>query len=201
MDASEFLFPHDLAVTPTPIGKVLLIGSCMAEAYRDEFRAAAPGVTFDYLLFNNPTDLPHADPATIQGYDFQYIQLSLRHIVRDEIVNFTQFIADGVADALFERSCQLLRLFLDAALQYNRTHGLLSIVANFATLQIPVAVALDQIGTERDFASLIRRLNAELARLVHQHRNVYLADIDSVLASLGKRYVLDDVIGFYAHAH
>ena len=173
----------------------------MAEAYREQFRTAAPGVTFDWLLFNNPADLQPLDAATLQSYDFQYIQLSLRHIARDEVVNFTQFITEGVAEALFERSCQLLQLSLDAALQYNRTHGLLTFVANFSTPQTPVVAALNQIGAPCDFAAFIRRLNDELARLVRAHRHVYLADVDSLGASIGKRHFLDDVIGFYAHAH
>ena len=200
MDASEFLFPHDLAVSTTGLRKVLVIGSCMAETYVDHFKMLAPGVSFDYMLYNWPAELPVMDAARIGSYDFQYVQLSLRHVVRDEVLDFAGFLADGVAETVLTRGRQILRLMLDSVLGYNRAHNLLTFVGNFVAPQVPVVGALDQIGQTSDFTAIVRRLNEELAMLVRHYRNVYVADIDTLGSSMGKRWFLDDVVGWYSHA-
>ena len=201
MDTADFLFPRDLEVQPTAVSKVLVMGSCMAEDTAKAFRVLAPNTEFDWLLFNGPADLPDLPAATVQGYDFQYIQLSLRHIVRDEVVRFADFQKPGVAEEILDRSVRMLQLTLDSALAYNRAHGLLTFVANFFVPQVPVVAALDRIGSAVDFAALVRRLNDELARLAAGYRNVFIADVDAVAAACGKRFFLDDVVAFYAHSH
>jgi len=200
MDAAEFLFPTDLRVRDTGLRRVLIIGSCMAQATLREFTALAPGVTFDWTIFNNVMDLPALDDATVQSYDCQYLQLSLRHVVSDEVIDFSAFLADGAAEALLARARQMLVLMLDSALKYNRTHGLLTFVANFMVPQVPVVAALAHIGSKKDFAALVRKLNEDLAVLVTQYRNVYLADADAVGNALGKQHFLEDAVGFYSHA-
>lgn len=200
MDAAEFLFPSDLAVTRTKIGKVLLIGSCMAEAYLKYFKEIAPNTVFDWVMFANLAELPDMEEAQLRSYDFQYIQLSLRHIVSDEVVDFSGFLADGAAEVILDRGWQILRLMLDAALKHNKTHNVPSFVANFFVPQVPVVGALDQIGSAKDFAAIVRRLNDELANLVRHYKNVYLADVDAIGNSIGKRYFLEDAIGFYSHS-
>jgi FkbH-like protein len=200
MDAAEFLFPRDLAATQTKISRVLLVGSCMAEAYLKYFRKIVPDVAFDWVLFNNLAELPDIDAGTLQSYDFQYVQLPLRNIVSDEIVNFSGFLAEGAADAIFSRARQILQLMLDTALKHNKKHNVLTFVANFFVPQVPVVAALDQIGSDTDFSAIVRRLNEELAQLVRGYKNVYLADIDAVGNSIGKRYFLEDVVGFYSHS-
>ncbi len=200
MDAAEFLFPTDLSVTGTKIGKVLLIGSCMAEAYLKYFKEIAPDTVFDWVMFNNVAELPDIEEAQLRSYDFQYIQLSLRYVVMDEVVNFSGFLADGMAEAIFDRGRQILRPMLDAALKHNKSHNVPAFVANFFVPQVPVVGALDQIGSAKDFTAIVRRLNDELANLVRQYKNVYLADVDAIGNSIGKRYFLEDVIGFYSHS-
>jgi FkbH-like protein len=200
MDAAEFLFPSDLRVRDTGLRRVLIIGSCMAQATLREFTALAPGVAFDWTIFNNVMDLPALDDVTVQSYDCQYLQLSLRHVVSDEVIDFGGFLADGAAEALLARARQMLALMLDSALKYNRTHGLLTFVANFMVPQVPVVAALAHIGSKQDFATLVRQLNQDLAYLVTRYRNVYLADADAVGNALGKQHFLEDAVGFYSHA-
>jgi FkbH-like protein len=200
MDAAEFLFPTELRVRDTGIRRVLIIGSCMAQATLREFRDLAPQVSFDWTIFNNVMDLPALDDQALQSIDVQYIQLSLRHVVSDDIVNFAGFLEEGAAEALLARSRQMLALMLHAALKYNRSHRLLTFVANFLVPQVPVVAALNHTGSIKDFSTLVRALNQELAALVLRYQNVYLADIDQIGNALGKRHFLEDVVGFYAHA-
>jgi FkbH-like protein len=201
MDASEFLFPYDLAVTDTKISKVLLIGSCMAEAYLREFQTIAPNVAFEWVIFNNLMEIPDRTDINLQIFDFQYVQLPLRVIVSDEIINFSAFLSEGTAEAIIIRARQRLQMMLEAALKYNKTNNILTFVANFFVPQVPVIGALNQMGSTRDFAAIVRQLNDDLALLVNQYENVYVADVESVGGSLGKKYFLDDVSGFYSHAY
>src|ERR1700759_3934148 len=141
-------------VTETGISKVLLIGSCMAQANLGQFRALAPSVRFDSIMFNNVMDLPSIDETRLRSYNFQYIQLSLREIVSDRIVDFQGFLAKGAAEEIYSSARQMLGLILDAALKHNKTHGILTFVANFMVPQAPVVAPLSQIGSSSDFAAV-----------------------------------------------
>ncbi|SOC02854.1 HAD-IIIC family phosphatase [Rhodobacter maris] len=201
MNAEEFLFPRALEVRPSKISKVLVLGSCMAEETVAGFRRQTPNTEFDLLVFNGPGDLPDLSKEAVLAYDFQYVQLSLRYIVRDEVVRFADFQQPGVAESVMERSLQFLRVTLEAALAYNRAHGLLTFVTNFFVPQVPVVAALDRAGSSSDFASIVRRLNEELARLVATCPNAYIADVDMVASACGKRFLMDDTFTFYSHSH
>jgi uncharacterized protein DUF4214 len=108
MDAASLLFPRDLEITPTKLSKVLVIGSCAAEDLLINFRSIAPGVTFDFILFNNVSDIGEISDEVISSYDFQFIHLPLRHVVSDDVINFRSFISDGAADAILERGRNVL---------------------------------------------------------------------------------------------
>jgi hypothetical protein len=163
----------------------------MAEAFHINFRCIAPHVRFDHILFNNVSDIRNLDDETLSSYDFQCIHLPLRLIISDEVINFRKFISGDVADAILERGRDVLAAMLDAALKFNKNHQLLTFVSNFLVPQIPVVASLDEIGSVRDFGEIVRALNRKLVSLIGNYRNVYLADIDSVANSIGKRYVHD----------
>jgi FkbH-like protein len=198
MDSSDFLFPTDLSVTPTPLRKILVVGSCGAESYCQSIRERKPDVAVDFILTNNLSTLPKSPPAALAEYDVQFVQIALREVLGDQIVSFADF---GTAEisAQFARAAAGLSLRLEAALQYNRASGILTIVGNFQVPQLPVVRALNDIGTAGDLADLVRGLNRALAEYVAGYQNVFVCDIDAIAGSLGKRYTHDDVMSFYAH--
>jgi FkbH-like protein len=200
VDTAEFLFPSDLAVTETAVGKILVIGSCMSQMTCAAFRAIAPQVAFEHVLFNNVMDMPDLDDATLRACDLQYVQLPLRHVLSDDVIDFSRFLADGVAEAVYQRAKQVLPLMLDAAMKYNKSHRLPTLVANFLVPQVPVVAALDQTGSARDVAAIVRRLNDDLAALVGRYRDAAIADVDAIAAAVGKSRCQDDSVVFYAHA-
>jgi hypothetical protein len=177
MDAANFLFPRDLEITPTKISKVLVIGSCAAADLLDSFRSIAPDVTFDFVLFNNVSDIGHLSDETVASYDFQFIHLPLRHVVSDDVIDFRSFISGDAADAILERGRNLLAAMLDAALKFNKNHQLLTFVSSFLVPQMPVVASLDEIGSVRDFGEIVRALNKELVALISNYKNVYLEQI------------------------
>lgn len=199
MDPADYLFPRDLEATPTPLNKVLIIGSCLTEQYLYHFRALHPDVQFDYHTFNNVAQLPPLTREQAASYQLQYTQIPLRTLVGDNIVRVVDFERAGGYEALEAQACAMLQAVLDAVLRHNREHGLLTLVSNFVVPQNNLAPSLSDRGSERDFGRLVRALNHYLDQALAGSNNAFVADAESLAATFGKRYFMDDVVSFYAH--
>lgn len=199
LSTADFLFPKDLQVTPTQLQRILLIGSCLTTLYHEEFSRRFRGVAFDYVPFNFAGDLPHAPPAPIAGYDFQYLQLPIRSVLSDRIIWASRFNEAGFAEEILADGRNLIDVMLSSAMSYNRAHGLLSLVANFFVPQMSAAPSLRASHSSLDLAHIVRQLNEYLAKAVDGYKNAYLVDVNAVGDSIGKQYVLDDMIYFYSH--
>lgn len=199
MKTSEFLFPVDLEVTPTKFKAVLLIGSCLTGLYQKQFAMRSPGTRFDYILFNNAADLPDTPPLDVGAYDLQMLQFPLRSVLNDSVVraisfNDPQFLADVMQNA---RSS--LEMLVASAMKYNAQSGILTFASNFIVPQRRTAPSLADEFSSVDMVSIIEELNRHLAELISGYQNAYIADVNSIAASMGKRYFLDDTIYFYTH--
>jgi FkbH-like protein len=198
MQAADFLFPSELTISKTTIKRVLLVGSCTAAQYHHYLIHNIDGLAADYVLTNNFMELPEELPAPASEYDFQVIQIPLREILTDQIINFSNF-RRGDLQAAIDDIEQSLTMRLDAALKYARAHGILTFVSNFPVPQVPVVAALKDIGTNTDLRAIIRDLNAALTHAIAKHNNVFISDIESIASSMGKRYFQDDLMNFYSH--
>lgn len=192
MNTADYLFPRDLEVTPGRLRRLLLIGSCLSESYAQEFKKLSPETEIEHILFGNAMALPEKSPEDLAGLDLQYIQIPLRHVLTDGAIRAgsNDWLAIGRAN---------LDFFLHHALAYAKVRPLLSVVANFVVPQGRLAPSLADLDSELDFAHVVRELNAHLARAVRQHPNTYVADVDAIANSLGKKYFLDDTINFFSH--
>lgn len=200
MNISDYLFPTELRATQTGLQRVLVVGSCLAEGMLEFVRPHCPEVHFDYQAFNNLMELRACTPSEIEDYDFQFISLSLREIVTDEAVMVFPLGTDAQISQLIQGALARLDLALRASLRHAVEHGLLTFVANFCVPQAATASALNRQNSERDFTTLVRRLNVRLAEIVREHGNVYVADVDAIGNALGKSTFQDDVVSFSAHA-
>jgi FkbH-like protein len=199
--AADFLFPSELRVTPTGLKRILLIGSCLSEEYARELpQHRLPGVTIDHILFNNVADLPPNPPAPIDTYDFQYIQIPLRSVLGDHIVNADRLKDPAAARQTLSDGMSAIDVILESAMAYNRASSILSLVSNFFVPQMSAAPSLAARHGAVDLTLIVRRLNEHLAEAVDRYANAYVADVDAVACSIGKKHVLDDVVCFYAHA-
>jgi FkbH-like protein len=194
MDAAEFLYPRDLEVTQVQLRKVLVVGSCLAETFVVRFRLAHPETEFDFVLYNNAVELPARSGEDLRGYDVQYVQLPLRSVLTDRAVR----IADGSVDFLSVGKANIDAM-LAKVLRYNEVSGLLTFVSNFVVPQGAVAPSLSETGSSSDLVAVVRSLNAHLAERLRGRANVFLADHDALASSLGKRFFLDDSVGFTTH--
>jgi FkbH-like protein len=193
LSPADFLFPKDLAVTPTAFDRVRLVGSCMTALYHEQFQIIAPATKFDYLVFNYAGEVPAPD----QSYDLQYVQIPLRSVLTDRVVWATQFSAPGFADDILATAKSVIDAMLDSAL--SNSQGMLTFVSNFIVPQMSVATSLSARYTRFDLATIVRQLNDYLADCLHKYPNTWLADVNGIAESIGKQYILDDMINFYAH--
>jgi FkbH-like protein len=193
LSPADFLFPKDLAVTPTKFDRIRLVGSCMTALYHEQFQRIAPATTFDYLVFNYAGEVPAPD----QSYDLQYVQIPLRSVVTDRVVWATQFHTPGFSDDILATAKSVIDAMLDSALANSQ--GLLTFVSNFIVPQMSVAASLSARYTRFDLAAIVRQLNDYLALCLPKYPNTWLADVNGIAESIGKQYVLDDMINFYAH--
>lgn len=199
MRTADFLYPDDLAVTRTDIRRILIIGSCNALSFENYLRRHAISTIVELWPRNHLAELPDEPPSPPGSYDFHFIQIPLRSLIADRVIDFKGFAER--ADTVLDTAKVALQHHLEASLKYNRTFGVLSFVANFPVPQRPVVSALRQAGRPEDLRWVVQQLNDELARLVDAYDNVFVADVEQVGAAVGKRYFQDDVLNFYTHGN
>lgn len=196
---ADFLFPSDLEVTPVKIEKVLLVGSCLTALYHEQLQARHPETKFDYIPYNFVSVLPDAPPAPPADYNFQYLQIPLRSVLSDRVIWGFRFNEEGFTKTILEDAYDVIDAMLSSAMIYNERHGLLTFVSNFIVPQMNTASSLHERGSTDDLVTLVQKLNAYLNKKIATYKNAYLLNVDAVAASIGKRYILDDVVYFYSH--
>ncbi len=198
---SDTLFrnPVDLAVTPTEMRRVLLVGSCLLVGWPGILEIASPPCPADYVLFNNASQLGPAPPLPPKAYDFQIIQITLRTVLPENTyfrLNYTDIAA---YQALFEAARERMVQSLDAAMRWNRDHGILSFVCNFLVpQQNPMGRLLPRYDL-RNMVYFVEKLNEALAEEIATYTNAYLLDFDQIVSTYGRRYYHDDVAWHIGH--
>jgi len=104
MKLANYLYPYDLQVTPTPIDKILLIGSCLTGLYSKFFKGLNPGLPFDRILFNGIADVPDEPPLRMSEYGLQYIQLPIGSILGDGVIRATNFVGPISSKGIYEKA-------------------------------------------------------------------------------------------------
>jgi FkbH-like protein len=201
IDISTYLFPDELCVTDVPLKKVLMVGACLTHGYTKWFRDIDPGLEIDLVPFNYLRQLPPVSTTQLDSYQLQYVQIPLRHVLTDRVMRIFDIDRAQAFNEILKDARALLAVMLDAAMAYNVQHGLLTLVANFFVPQGSAAPSLADFGGDADLTALIAGLNNALADLVRNYQNAYVADVDGLANSYGKRYFRDDVFLFYTHGH
>ncbi len=197
LDDPWFRVPDALAVTPEERGRVLVVGECLAEWFAAG--AAEVGRATDFVLFNNYASLPAELPSPAESYDFQVVLLPLRSIVPEWA--YLRLPVDDPAPwrDLWGQAEASLERMLSAALRYQDDHGLLTFVAGFLVPQQNPLGRLLPRNDPRNLARLVRHLDDLVADRVAAVSETYFFDVDAVAASIGKRYVQDDVVNASTH--
>ncbi|MBS9532825.1 HAD-IIIC family phosphatase [Mycobacterium sp. M1] len=199
MDTSDYLFPGELKVTDVPLTKMLLVGSCLSEAYVTQLKEFDADLQIDYILFNNARKLPELNSDQLNAYQLQYIQIPLRVVLTDRVVRVFDLDRAGGFSSILDDARTILAAMLEAAMVYNKQAGILTLVANFFVPQGNVAPSLADQAGDADLSLLVVELNRTLAQLVRTYGNAYVADVEGLANSFGKRNFLDDPVSFYSH--
>ena len=193
MKTADFLFPRDLEVTPTKLSRILIIGSCLSESYTEEFKKLNPGLEVENIIFGNALKLPEKTGEELAQFDLQYVQLPLRNVLTDGAVRppagqTPDWLAIGKAN-------------IDFLLEYGLAYSgqLLTVVSNFVVPQGKLAPSLYDYDSALDFTRIVSDLNAYLASALRRRPHTYLADVDMIAGSMGKKYFLDDTVYFFTH--
>ena len=198
--SAGFRTPDDLSVSPTPLRRVLLIGSCLVSGFPEWLKDIAPGCKADYILFNNAGQLPSAPPRPIDSYDFQIVQLALRSLMPEQLYFRLPYADIAAHEAALDHAIETLGQLLDGALRWNTENGALTFVANFLTpQQSPMGRLLPRYDI-RNPVHFIERLNQALCEEIARRKNVYMLDIDQIVANFGRKYFQDDILLQINHA-
>ena len=199
-NGAGFLNPTDLSVSPCDVRRVALIGSCFLESWNFHHRNPSD-CEVDLFIAANAAGLPAEPPPSPSGapYDFQVVQLPFRSVFGDAELWAAPYDDVEVYARALERVCDRLEAQLGFRMQWNRSHGLLSFVANFFA---PQRNALGHLFPRYDLRNpeyFVDRVNERLEKLVAGYANAHVLDVDRIAASLGRRYVQDDSIAHFAH--
>lgn len=195
-----FRVPQDLALTQLRIRRCIVLGECLITGYPPYIENADNGCPCDFFLINNVPRLPELPPKPVSDYDFQVLQIPMRSILKDYEYFSLSYDDAAAYERLFEFSKQNLRMFLDAALQWNVEHGLLTFVWNFMVpQQNPMGRFFPRYDL-RNMVHFVEKLNEALADMLLDYKNCYLFDLDSVIATFGRRYYQDDVLAVTNHS-
>lgn len=196
VSSEQFRIPTALRLNKTIPRRALVIASCFGASLPAHLNAA--GCATDFILFNNVAELPTQPPRPFPDYDFQIVQIAGRSVLPDGAY-FQRLDTEEGWDELFEETATRLCQLLSAALRWNREHGLLSFVVNFTVPQQNPLGRLIPRHDKRNIVRFFHRLNDSLSEEVARYPNAYVVDCDEIAASLGRRYVQDDVVGQFNH--
>jgi HAD superfamily phosphatase (TIGR01681 family) len=193
-----FLTPTTLRVTPDKPLRIALIGSCQLDSWQLQTCAPA-GAAFESITVNHLSPLPVVSPEEVARFDLMVLQIALRSILHDGALwGLAYDDLDGF-QRVFDMCCDRISQRLDLWLKWNEDHGLLCFVGNFLVPQDGGMGRLFPRYDLRNTQYFVERLNEHLERAVRSRRNAYIFDIDRIVASLGRRFIQDDVVEFISH--
>lgn len=194
-NGSEYAVPRELEVTAASIERVLVLGSCLVEAWLPFIP-----VPVDYVGTNNFHELPESAPRPLDAYDFQIVQIPLRSVIEDDLFWHCSWTDSAQWEGAYQHALARLRLMLSLRLAWNQRSGLLTFVTNFQVPQRnPAGRTLERYDL-RNPVYFVERLNESLANELAAYGNTYVLDVDELASLFGKKYVQDDGIDPLNHA-
>ena len=189
--------PDELSVTKVAPQRVLIVGSCLSERFKWHMTQLPNPCESDLYFVGN--ELPSAPERPIGDYNFQLIQLALRHILPDSAFARLSHSDKAGHERLFNHVVQGMRRHFEQAMRWNREHGLLTFVLPFIVpMQNPVGRLLARYDLSNP-TYFIEQLNEALAREMARYENVHLLDLNEILSFYGRRFFQDDLTTGFSH--
>lgn len=192
--------PRDLWVSPTPLQRVMVVGSCLVAGWPGVIENADPGCPCDFFLTNNVGELPAEPPRSPSEYDFQVIQIPLRSVVPEGAYFRLSYQDHKAYETLFRDSKERLFHALQSIMRWNVKYGMLTFVCNFLVPQQNIMGRLLPRYDLRNMSYFIEKLNEALAEEISQYSNTFLFDLDQIVSTYGRKYFQDDGVSHANHA-
>ena len=197
IDPVVYRVPNELTVTPLPIRRVLVVGSCLSQVWAHRMGAMTPPCESDVYLLGTP--VPDEPARPIGDYDFQIVQLALRFICPDaSFVRLSQTDRSG-HEALFAHAVAVLRQHLAFAMRWNVTSGLCTFVFPFLPPQQNLVGRLMPRYDIRNPVHFVEKLNEALVQELQAYANTFLFDLNEIVATHGRRFFQEDVQAQFNH--
>lgn len=192
-NGAGFLTPSELAVSKNEPGRVAVIGPRSGGAgwLRD---TARPGCHVDLIDVDTNSRPPERTAAELSSYAFFIVLVPLREIIDAEALGQTPYRDVAAHARLFHRACQLLEIYLTSQMRWNLEHGVLTFVANFFVPQHNPMGRLFPRYDLRNPEYFVSELNRHLEMIVRRHDNAFVLEFDRIAASIGRRFVQDDLL-------
>ncbi len=189
--------PDELAVTPSAVGRVLVVGSCLVESWVHRLPLMSPPCDSDIYLFGS--NLPETPARPISDYDFQIVQLPLRFILPD--LSFARLKQTDITghETLFSHAANGMRRLLNAAMRWNREHGLLTFVFPFV---VPQQNSIGRLNFRYDLRNpvyFVEKINEALANELKKEQNAYFFDFNEIISTHGRCYFQEDAYMAFNH--
>lgn len=189
-----YLHPSDLTVTPTNLKRIALVGSCLISGWPDILRLINPECRCDFMQWGVGVELRPAPPIPADEYDFQVVQLPIATLIPARSYFRLIYTDIGAYNALFEEARDLLKIYLRSLMKWNVAYGIPTFVCNFLLPQQNPMGRLMPRADLRNMVYFIEKLNEVLALEVQNYRNAFILDLDSIVATFGRRNFQDDML-------
>lgn len=189
----SFYAPTDLAVTPDRFERIMLLGGCIFDPWREVLRGLRPEIDVVHAAF----DYGGAFEGTGAACDFRLVQIPLRFLYPEMVT--MQRAARGEAeleDALETGFTQMRRII-------HRLAGAdVDRPTLFLNYPLPQRAAMGRLLPRYELGNpsfFIQRLNRRLNDLVDRYPGGHILDMEHISAAFGRRFVQDDA--FWIHSH
>jgi FkbH-like protein len=192
--------PADLAVTTPPLGRVLVVGSCLLAALPEVAVRLTPSCKVEHVLTNNVATLPDLSAKELDDVAFQVVQIPMRSIMPDGSYFRLSHASEAPFRVLLDETKQRLSLALDSVLTYAPKYNILTFVSNFLVPQVNPMGRLLRRNDLRNPIYLFQEINRFLDEEIANRQSCYVLDVDSIASSLGKQFIQDDSLWQINHA-
>jgi FkbH-like protein len=199
IDGAAYCVPDELVVTPTVPGRVLMVGSCMLEAWHAQLAAAHPETRFDFILFNNASTLPPPEPGLPERTAFQFSQIPLRSVLPEAAYLQLRYADEEGYAALLADCCARLDRNFDAITRYAREVALTTFIVDFHTIQRNPVGRMQPRDALSNLATFMDRLNRHLRARAARQPGVHVVALDEIAAMFGKKHFNEDLVFLTAH--
>lgn len=201
-EAEEFEFyrvPDALCVSATPPRNVLLIGSCLMDAWPDALEAVFRSTKLERITVNRTSGVPRINAEEAKTYDFQIIQIPLRSLLPEADVFHLKYSDETGYQRIFTQVCERARGYLKAYMTYNVAFGLMTFVLNFPVPQQNLNGRLLSRYSFNNPVYFFEELNRKLSQYIAEYKNAYLLDFDQIAATFGRKRAMDDMVNTSVH--